>query len=144
MHVVYCMLSFCSRCSSAAHNTCTPCSLLAGADDARSLARLAIPMTESDFLNLCEERALAGKCGNPLCTNKHAYQAPSHTPKINWATLAMVTVTVEQHWCSKECHAMCAQFAKSLGDAVDRLQVLNRLQASTRVLPIHSSSTNIP
>ena len=107
------------------------CSLLAGAEDARALARLAIPMTETDFLNLCEERALAGKCGNPLCTNPHAYKAPSHTPKIDWATLAMVTVTIEQHWCSNECHAKCAQFAKSLGNAIDRLQVLNRLQEPT-------------
>jgi hypothetical protein len=113
------------------------CSLLAGAQDARSLARLAIPMTESDFLNLCEERSLAGKCGNPLCTNQHTYQVPTTSPKIDWTSLSLVTVTVEQHWCSKECHAKCAQFAKSLGNAVDRLKVLSRLQLGTSAFLVH-------
>jgi hypothetical protein len=112
--------------------------LLDGAVDARTLARLAIPMTESDFLNLCEERALAGRCGNPLCSNQHKYSFATGTPKIDWSTLSMVTVAVDQHWCSKECHIKCAQFARSLGSAIDRLEVLQKLSISKRTRFSHA------
>lgn len=103
-----------------------------GAPDARALARLAVPMTETDFLNMCEERSLAFKCGNPLCTEAHRHQASHDSARIDWNSLAILKVSVDQHWCSKTCHIKCAQFAKSLGNAMDRLDVLHKLKAGVQ------------
>lgn len=103
-----------------------------GASDTRALARLAVPMTETDFLNMCEERSLANKCGNPLCTRGHKHMSKHDTAKIDWESLEILKVSVDQHWCSKECHIKCAQFAKSLGHGMDRLEVLQKLKAGVQ------------
>jgi hypothetical protein len=102
-----------------------------GAPDARTLARLAMPMTENDFLSLCEERALAGKCGNPLCYEAHKYVAAVEKAQIDWSSLELVKTSIDQHWCSTLCHIKCAQFARSLGNALDRLEVLRKLRNRT-------------
>eukprot|EP00892_Ulva_mutabilis_P005188 jgi/Ulvmu1/3040/UM015_0080.1 len=112
-----------------------------GAPDVRALARLAVPMTESDFLSMCEERSLAHKCGNPLCAKEHRHMSSQDTACIDWTSLAILKVSVDQHWCSNECHTKCAQFAKSLGNAMDRLDVLQKLKAGPSLVS-HNGSAN--
>jgi hypothetical protein len=100
-----------------------------GAPGLRTLLKTALPMCEQDFLNLCEERALAHKCGNPLCANAVLTSSPEESVRIDWKTLEMVKVSVDQFWCSTACRVRCCKVARSLGSPVDRLDVLRRLQA---------------
>jgi hypothetical protein len=100
-----------------------------GASDVRTLLCKVLPMSCSDFRNLCEERSLAGKCGNPLCGRPHrAAPKPPTSSCIDWATLEMVRTEEEDFWCSRECHLRCEKLARSLGTAANRLDVLRKLQ----------------
>ena len=105
-----------------------------GAGSVRALLATALPMSEQDFTNLCEERALARKCGSPLCGNP--------APRERRASLRAATLLAQpaadggareqevgDWWCSSECRAKCVKLAVSLGSAVHRLDVLRRLQA---------------
>jgi hypothetical protein len=104
-----------------------------GAESPAALARIAIPMSEADFLDLCEERALAGRCGSPLCKQPHSWASPEEQTRIDWGTRALVKTTAAQHWCSPGCHAKCAAFAHRLGSPVDRLDILRKLGQTSGV-----------
>ena len=99
-----------------------------GAPSTAAMLRAALPMCEADFLSLCEERALARKCGNPLCGGAPLATKPSEAARIDWSTLELVKVTTRGFWCSKACEAKCVKLAKSLGSPIDRLDVLRRLR----------------
>ncbi|GFR44018.1 hypothetical protein Agub_g5173, partial [Astrephomene gubernaculifera] len=48
-----------------------------GARDEGQLGRLVAPMSGEELLQVAEERALAGHCGNPLCTSPHSVPQPT-------------------------------------------------------------------
>jgi hypothetical protein len=100
-----------------------------GAPDVRTLLRKVLPMSEADVRNLCEERSLAGKCGNPLCCLPYRpAREPHKSAHIDWVTLEMVKIKKNDFWCSSNCHMRCEKLARSLGTAADRLDVLRTLQ----------------
>lgn len=115
-----------------------------GAESAAALARTALPMCQTDFLDMCEERSLAGKCGNPLCKGPHMWQAPLEETHIDWSTRAVVKTSAPQHWCSDACHAKCAAFAHRLGSSVDRLDVLRKLGHAPGARAPRLSMLNLP
>ena len=127
----------CSTHISQAANTPWACRLTRdGAPDIAALLRAALPMCETDFRALCEERALARKCGNPLCSAPVMPQPPAESAHIDWATLEMVKVSTDRYWCGAACQAKCVKLAKSLGSSFDRLDVLRRLRPPGAASPL--------
>jgi hypothetical protein len=49
-----------------------------GARDAEQLNQLVAPFTSEEMLQVAEERALANKCGNPLCKHPFTYEEPRY------------------------------------------------------------------
>lgn len=44
------------------------------------------PMSDSELLQVAEERALAGKCGNPLCAQPFSWQGARPQYRCAWCS----------------------------------------------------------
>jgi hypothetical protein len=47
-----------------------------GAEDVAALQQLVAPLSGEEMLQVAEERALAHRCGNPLCRQAFRYVEP--------------------------------------------------------------------
>ncbi|KAG2496648.1 hypothetical protein HYH03_005468 [Edaphochlamys debaryana] len=91
-----------------------------GAADEAALERLVAPMSGEELLGVAEERALAGRCGNPLCATAHSVTKPR---RKGWDPAGgFVEPGPPTHFCSSACEAYVEGLAERLGDPLERLQ----------------------
>ncbi|GLI66109.1 hypothetical protein VaNZ11_009820, partial [Volvox africanus] len=94
-----------------------------GARDAEHLSHLVAAMSGEELQQVAEERALAGRCGNPLCNALHSV-ALSPPPRRRWDPSAgFVEPPPPSHFCSASCELLIESYASQLGDSpLERLQ----------------------
>ncbi|KXZ51312.1 hypothetical protein GPECTOR_13g799 [Gonium pectorale] len=94
-----------------------------GARDVAHLSKLAAPMSGEELLGVAEERALAGRCGNPLCANAHSLPSAS-APRRRWdpAVGGAVELPPPSHFCGAACESLVQSYAAQLGDPLERLK----------------------
>ncbi|GIL56789.1 hypothetical protein Vafri_12095, partial [Volvox africanus] len=94
-----------------------------GARDAEHLSHLVAAMSGEELQQVAEERALAGRCGNPLCNAVHSV-AWSPPPRRRWDPSAgFVEPPPPSHFCSASCELLIESYASQLGDSpLERLQ----------------------
>lgn len=90
-----------------------------GAKDIKGLAELTACMSGEELEQVAEERALAGRCGNPLCPNPFTWREPR---KMFLAVAEDMQKQEGDNYCSKACQLLVRDFAKKLGDPMDRLK----------------------
>ncbi|WIA32251.1 hypothetical protein OEZ86_003098 [Tetradesmus obliquus] len=90
-----------------------------GAADERQLQQLVAPMSDEELLQVAEERSLAGKCGNPLCSNPFSWQEP----RVKYRASADNIHKVEGDcYCSRACASFTQALAAQLVEPMSRLQ----------------------
>eukprot|EP00775_Hariotina_reticulata_P001960 gene1960-2287_t len=88
-----------------------------GACDAQQLQQMVAPMSDQELLQVAEERSLAGKCGNPLCSRPYQQQRPLYR-----VADASVYKTEEDCFCSKPCGSFIKQLAAQLVQPLNRVK----------------------
>ncbi|KAL3135542.1 hypothetical protein ABBQ38_006019 [Trebouxia sp. C0009 RCD-2024] len=91
------------------------CLLEQGAFSDADLLRAVTNLSGDEFLQVAEERALAGMCGNPRCAN----ELQKCTPSARYKVEGRVVYNMEDELsttCSKKCHAVTSMIAQKLGN----------------------------
>ncbi|KAL4423828.1 hypothetical protein ABPG75_001129 [Micractinium tetrahymenae] len=109
-----------------------------GAADEAQLWSVARVMSGTEYEQAAEERSLAGKCGNPLCTNPPPPPAPHGGGRygISAAQQAVydkaAAAEAEAIFCSTACAAEVRRFAARLGSGAQALERFSAMYEQLR------------